>query len=155
MNQAAMPAVSFERMSPVLGSNTSTPFTFTRMSSPPSSRISTSGSPNTTNMLPRPVFLSSSDMCMSGLIRAFRILRLPRLASSEEWASKLKAQAISTSNRIHRLAGRGDEVLAADRAVLRADQDGGAPFRTVLAFDEGAAGADEVAGPGRQALEDD
>ena len=76
-----------------------TPFTFTRISGPPSSRISTSGSPKTTNMLPRPVFFSSADMCMSGLMRAFRILRLPRLPSSEEWASKLKAQAISTSKR--------------------------------------------------------
>jgi hypothetical protein len=47
----------------------------------------------------RPVFFSSSDMCMSGLIRALRILRLPRVPSSDEWASKLKAQAISTSKR--------------------------------------------------------
>ena len=44
---------------------------------------------------------------------------------------------------------------AADGAEFRADQDRGSPFGTVLAFDERAARADEVAGPGRQALEGD
>ena len=56
---------------------------------------------------------------------------------------------------VHRLAGRRDEVLPADGAVFRADQDRGPPLGTVLALDEGAARADEVARPGRQALEGD
>ena len=56
---------------------------------------------------------------------------------------------------IHRLAGGGDDVLPADGAVFRPDQDGGAALGTVLAFDECAAGPDEVARPGRQALEGD
>ena len=62
------------------------------------------------------------------------------MASSEEWASKLKAQAISTSKRASdRLARGGDEVLPADGAEFRADEDGGAALGAVLAFDEGAA----------------
>ena len=90
-------------------------------------------------MLPRPVFFSSSDMCMSGLMRAFRIFRVPRLPSSEEWASKLKAQAISTSKRVSTgFARRRDDVLRPDGAVFGTDQDRGAALGAVLAFDEGA-----------------
>ena len=54
---------------------------------------------------------------------------------------------------VHRLAGGGDDVLPADGAVFRTDQDRGAALGAVLAFDECAAGADEGARPGRQALE--
>ena len=40
---------------------------------------------------------------------------------------------------VHRLARGGDEVLPADRAVFRADEDRGPALGAVLAFDEGAA----------------
>ena len=89
--------------------------------------MSMSGSPKTTKRLPLPVFFSSSAMCRSGFIRAFRIGSGPSLASSEAWASKLKAQAISTSKRASvGLARGGDEVGARDRAEFRADEDRGA-----------------------------
>ena len=64
---------------------------------------------------------------MSGLMRAFRMRQRPRLPSSDEWASKLKAQAISTIEaRIGRFARGGDEIGAADGAEFGADQDRGA-----------------------------
>ena len=56
---------------------------------------------------------------------------------------------------VHRLARGGDDVLPADSAVFRADEDRGAALGAVLAFDERAARADEGARPGRQALEGD
>ena len=56
---------------------------------------------------------------------------------------------------VHRFAGGRDDVLTADRAVFRADEDRGPTLGAVLAFEEGGAGADEIARPGRHALEDD
>ena len=50
---------------------------------------------------------------------------------------------------VDRLARGGDNVLPADGAVFGADQDRGAALGAVLAFDERAARADEVARPGR------
>ena len=55
-----MPLVSLERISPVLGSNTSTPLTLHADRAVALRRqMSMSGSPNTTNRLPLPVFFSS------------------------------------------------------------------------------------------------
>ena len=56
---------------------------------------------------------------------------------------------------IHGFAGGRDQILPADRTVFWADQDRGPPFGAVLAFEEDAARADEVALPRRQALEGD
>jgi hypothetical protein len=56
---------------------------------------------------------------------------------------------------VHCFPSGGDEVLAADSAVFRADEDGSPTLWTILALDEGAARADKVAGPRRQALEAD
>jgi hypothetical protein len=47
-------------------------------------RISMSGSPKMTNRFPLPVFFSSSDMCRSAFMRAFRTGILPNLLNSEE-----------------------------------------------------------------------
>ena len=58
-----------------------------------------SGSPNTTNRLPLAVVFSASAICRSGFIRAFRTGMRPNRSNSAEWASKLKAQATTTSNR--------------------------------------------------------
>ena len=108
-----------------------------------------SGSPNTTNMLPLPVFFSSSAMCRSGFMRAFRIGSGPRLRSSEAWASKLKAQAISTSKRASD-ASRAAATRSArgDGAELRADQDRRRGARARLASMIAALGADYSPGQG-------
>ena len=57
--------------------------------------------------------------------------------------------------RVNRLARGGDNILPADSAIFGTDQDRGAALGAVLALNEGAAGADEIAGPWRQALETD
>ena len=49
--------------------------------------MSMSGSPNMTNRLPLPVFLSSSDMCKSAFMRAFSTGILPSLSNSVDRAS--------------------------------------------------------------------
>ncbi|MNV79302.1 hypothetical protein D3C71_1728470 [compost metagenome] len=57
---------------------------------------------------------------------------------------------------IDRFARGGDEILPADRAVFRSDQDCCTTFRPTLAFDEGAACSDKLsARPGREAVESD
>jgi hypothetical protein len=54
---------------------------------------------------------------------------------------------------VHCLSPGGDKVLPADGAVFGADEDRSPTLGAIPTFDEGAARADEVAGPWRQALE--
>ena len=86
MNQQAMSSVLFERISPVVGSYTSTPRismtyfpSFCGSSFPVFvSTGATSGSPNTMNRLAAPVFFSSSSPIeRSGFIKAGRTTSLP------------------------------------------------------------------------------
>jgi len=65
----------------------------------PTSRTSMSGSPKTMNRLPEPVFLSSSSpIARSGFIRAWRIVRRPRVdASSPASGSNAKPHTTSRS----------------------------------------------------------
>ena len=70
-----------------LGSNTSTPFTFTRSLPSFSGSSSMSGSPKMTNRLPLPVFLRSSAMCRSAFMRALSTGMLPSLLNSVVCAS--------------------------------------------------------------------
>ena len=81
----------------VLGSITSMPLTLTKMRSAGCGVMVMSGSPKMTNKLPLPVFFKLSAMCRSAFIRAFKMGTRPILCSSPAWASKLKAQAITTS----------------------------------------------------------
>src|SRR3990167_7172015 len=82
MNQQAMPSGPSLRTSPVLGSKTSTPFTFTRTRPRSAGRRAISGSPKMTNRLPLPVFLMSSAMCRSAFMRALSTGMRPSLLNS-------------------------------------------------------------------------
>ena len=78
-----------------------------------------SGSPKTTNMLPLPVFFSSSDMCRSGFIRAFRIVKRPSLAEFRRMGVEVEGagdQHVEAG--LDRLARGGDEVGAARRCRI-------------------------------------
>ena len=99
-----------------------------------------SGSPKTTNRLPLPVFFSS--------VRHVQVGVHPRLQDREAAeAAQLGGVGVEVEGAgdqhvkagVGRFARGGDEVLPADRAVFRANQDRGPAFGPVLALDEGAA----------------
>ncbi len=113
-----------------------------------------SGSPKTTNRLPEPVFFNSPAMCRSGFMRAFRIGMRPIRSNSAEWASKLKAQAITTSNRAS-AASRAASTRSARATVPNSGPRKIAARRSRVAFEVAAFGADQIARPWRQRREGD
>ena len=100
------------------------------------------------------MFFSSLGHVQVGVHPALRMGSGPSLVSSEAWASKLKAQAISTSKRAS-VASRAAATRSTRDSVPNSGPMKMAARRSRLALEEAPFGADVFAGPGLKRREAD
>lgn len=115
-----------------------------------------SGSPNTMNRLPLPVFFSSPAMCRVWVHLGFEDRQ--RGEAVQFGSVRVEGERAGDQHvepRLRRLTRCGYEIDARKRAELRSDQDGGAPLYRLLVIllDENAFGADILARPTADRIE--
>ena len=150
MNQQAISSASLLSTIPFAGLKMSTPLSRTRNLSP-SGSMSMSGSPKTTKRLPPPAFNSPGHVQVRVHARlqdrdAAEALKLLCVGLEVEGAGDHEVES-----GIGRLAGAGDQIGAADRAVFGADEDTRAALG--LTFLIAALGGDPLARPCCEAVE--